>query len=118
MTILIFVAAVTVVLVLERQKRRHIFEITLEYQKLLWELPMPEPRIPMLESWLNALLGVVMAAFGVLMLLTFLQVPADKAVPGWGNTVALFLASGIALTVVGGMAVWQNFAYKKQLSQG
>jgi hypothetical protein len=116
MTILIFVAAVAVSLVLERQRRRHRYEIRQEFERLSWELPKPEPRIPMLESCLNVLLGMIMLVFGILILRAYTDLKPGMAVSGWGNMVALFVSSGIALVIVGGMAVWQNVKYKKILN--
>ena len=112
MSILIFVVAVLGALVLDRQERRHRFEKVQEYERLKWEIPAEKPKLSMLESWGNLIVGVVLLGFGGVLLRSMLGVPAEGMERGWENIVALFLASGLALSWLGIKAIRQNFTYR------
>ena len=112
MSILIFVVAVLGALVLDRQERRHRFEKVREYERLKWEIPAEKPKLSMLESWGNLIVGVVALVLGGLLLRAMLGVPAEALQRGWENIVALFLASGLALSWLGFKAIRQNLTYR------
>jgi len=112
MSILIFVIAVLGSLVLDRQERRHRFEQRQEYERLGWEVPLEAPKLSMLESWANVVLGILLFSLGALFLNAMLQIPVEYVTAGWENLVALFLASGFALVWLGVKAVKQNVVYK------
>ena len=108
MSLLIFIAAVLGSLVLERQERRHRFERMREFQRLQWEIPAEKPRISMIESWGNLIVGLILLGLGGLVLRAMLGVPVGLVQAGWESVVALFLASGFALTWLGSKGVRQN----------
>ena len=112
MSILIFVVAVLGSLVLDRQERRHRFEKRQEYERLGWEIPLEKPKLSMMESWANVVLGLLLFALGAFFLKTMLGIPAELMMSGWESLVALFLASGFALVWLGVKAVKQNISYK------
>jgi hypothetical protein len=113
MSILIFVVAVLGSLVLDRQERRHRFEKRQEYERLGWDIPLEKPKLSMMESWANAVLGVLLFALGALFLKTMLGIPAEMVTSGWESVVALFIASGIALLWLGVKAIRQNTRYTR-----
>ena len=125
MILLIFVAAVLVAIVLERQERRHRYEKTWEYQRLGVPPPTVRPKLKRTEAWLNIGLGVLMLFFGSAMAWTHLKVmdalAARPDLPGqvpagdfWEQT-AFFLAAGIALIVLGATAVRQITRYERAI---
>lgn len=102
--ILIFVAAVLASLVLERQELRHNFEITLEYRRMQKPMPKLKPRIPLLESWLNIGLGMLLlflGAFGLYSNFLVLKLMPGTLTSSELEISGVMLASGIALILLG-----------------
>lgn len=114
MNIAIFFAAVIGGLVLDRQEKRHRYEKRLQYDRLGWKIPLQKPRISMLESWANIILGAILFAAGVLFLKTLLEIPRELAVGILETPVAITLASGFALMWLGVKAVRQNVLYNSR----
>lgn len=124
MTSLIYITAVLISLVLERQERRHLFELNLEYRRLGKTMPPPKPKLPMLESWLNVVLGLfLMFGLGLLFLWTnfsMLKYSAKNPALGphqseWDFT-ATILATGVALTFLGIRSLILNYRHKRFVS--
>lgn len=115
-SILIFVVAVLGSLVLDRQERRHRFEKRQEYERLAWEVPLEKPKLSMIESWANVVLGIILFALGAFFLKMMLGIPAELMTSRWENLVALFLASGFALVWLGVKAIRQNIRYARGIS--
>ena len=108
MSFAIFVGALLVSLLLDRQRKRHRFETRQEFDRQNRPAPRFEPRIPKLEAWLNVLMGAYLAGFGLFALWLFLQMPDSLHLKGTENVVAVFIGSGIALMLVGIKAVRQT----------
>jgi len=114
MTLAVFVAAVLVSLVLDRQERRHRFHLSLEYEHLGWEMPRLKPRLSRAEAVLNIFLGAVLLLFGGAALYTMLNLESIGEETGGQYIVAAFLAAGVALIVVGWKALWEIREYGKR----
>lgn len=121
MFIAIYVTAIIVSLILHRQERRHRSELALEYQHLGRPTPALRPRLPMLESWLNVVLGIFLAfGFGTLFLWTnfsrLREFPQDPRLAPqsfeWEFT-SVILATGIALVILGIQSLIQNRRYSQ-----
>lgn len=106
--IFIYITAVLVSIIFERQERRHVFEESMEYRRMGKEMPTPKPRLPMLESWINVVIGVIIFVLGVGLIWTNLLVmriaprivtdeTTIKGLIDWGALVA----AGIALVILG-----------------
>ncbi len=108
MSLLVFASALAVWLLLDRQQKRHRFEIRREYDRLNRALPPFQPRIPKLEAWLNVVMGLLLATFGICILHATMQMPEGPAMQEPANLIALMLGSGVALILVGGRAIGQN----------
>lgn len=121
MFFLIYIAAVLVSLVLHRQERRHLYELSLEHQRLGKAMPAPKPKLPKLESWLNLVLGAfLLFGFGA----TFLWINLSRLSESvrdprftpyaaeWEFT-SVVLATGIALVILGIRSLIQNRRYTR-----
>jgi hypothetical protein len=62
--IILYLIAVLVLIVFERQERRHTFYESLEYQRMGKTMPEPKPKLRMLESWLFIVIGISLLALG------------------------------------------------------
>jgi len=113
MALAVFVAAVIVSLVLDRQERRHRFHLSLEYNHLGWEMPRPKPRLSRAEAVLNIFLGAVLLIFGGATLYTMLNLESIGEATGGQYIVAAFLACGFALIVVGWRALREIREYER-----
>lgn len=108
MTIAVFVAAVLVSLVLDRQERRHRFHLSLEYEYLGWEMPRSKRRLSRAEAVLNIFLGAALLLFGGAALYAMLNLESIGEATRGQYIVAAFLAGGVALIVVGWKALTEN----------
>ncbi len=123
MLILVYVIAVLVSLVFERQERRHLFYESLEYQRIGKEPPQPKPKLPLLESWLNVTIGIFLLLIGVSAIwsqLFVLRYVLDETVRTSFRdhilTWSVFIAGGIALILLGLKSVrYHRHLAKKQL---
>jgi hypothetical protein len=121
MLIAIYILIILVSLVLERQERRHQFEQRLEYERLHLSPPAPKPKLPLLESWLNVLVGLFLFSIGALVITNRLVILATEPSsysevfePVEFEVVTVFLAGGIALMILGWKSVKLNRAYRKE----
>jgi len=117
MSILIFVAAVAGALVLDRQEARHRYEKRKEYERLGWEIPVPKPKLTVLESWGNIMIGAILIAVGGLLLMAMLQLPGELGTESMETSIALYLASGLALVGLGVKAIRQNARHNASQTQ-
>ncbi|MBM4169257.1 MAG: hypothetical protein FJ215_08890 [Ignavibacteria bacterium] len=118
--ILVYVTAVLVSIVLERQERRHCFNIELEYRLLQKPVPPKRPKLPRLESWLNIAVGVLLLMLGALFLWTLFSVisnhqltplkPMERDALMGG---AVFVAAGLALIILGAKSLKLNSDYER-----
>lgn len=120
MFIPIFIVAVVVSAFFDQQRGRHKMELEIEYQKLGRTMPAERPRLPMLESIANVLVGVILVEIGGVGLLGFLSALRDagQVVPkfhpaGQIDFLAGLLAGGIALTILGVKSLRTNLAFRK-----
>ena len=122
MFIVLYVTAVLVSLVLQRQERRHQFELSQEYHRLGVEMPSAAPKIPRLESWLNVVLGIILSGFATLFLrMNFLRLREfadDPRLAPHGfewELASVFLAAGIALVILGVRSLLRNKRYASSM---
>jgi|GEM_PF-1400766 len=118
--ILIYVVAVLVSIVLERQERRHRFNIEMEYCRLQLPMPLIKPKLPRLESWLNIAIGALLLLLGTLFVaLTFTVLlnpklkSMDLPVQEQTYQAAGFIAGGLALIILGVKSLKLNTAYER-----
>jgi hypothetical protein len=120
MIILVYITAILVSIILERQERRHNFELEMEYRRLGKSIPEPKPKLTMIQSFLNIVVGVVISGLGVLFFVSNFNILRDlgsrvqthywQANDMW-QWDAVILATGIALVVVGIKSVAMNRKY-------
>lgn len=121
MFIAIYITAILVSLILHRQERKHQSEVTLEYQRLGRPAPVSRPKLPLLESWLNIVLGIFLAfGLGTLFLWTnfsrlreFPQDPRFAPQSFEWEVTSVILATGIALIILGIQSLIQNRRYSQ-----
>lgn len=119
--ILVYMAAVLVSVILERQERRHRFERQMEYIQLEKTLPIQKPKLPRLESWLNVMLGLLITLLGVLMAFsvfhTHTMVRTETRIFSHDAylTLAVFIATGITLLILGFKSIRLNKEYDAAL---
>jgi len=124
MILFVFVSAMMVSIVLERQARRHRIQRAAEYQRLAIPVPPPRPKLKRMEAWLNVGLGILLGAMSLMFAGTGIEfMDIAKRLPDHASTLnnsalqmieggAFFLASGIALTWLGWKAVRENSRYE------
>lgn len=116
---LIYLSAMGVFLVLERQGKRQKREIALECARLGLPLPSPRPKIQTLEALLNIAIGVVMilpAASGFWMMFQSPLLMAQSG-PGAADFFSVLLAAGLTLIFLGSKALRQNLIHRRNASQ-
>ena len=115
---LIYLAAAGVYLVLRRQSAAHRRAIALEYIRLGVTPPRSRPKIEMLEAMLTTTIGLIMAGAAAAMLVMFLgddvvRTVVDPALLFW---LAVLLAGGLTLIILGGRAMWDNMHHADRIS--
>ena len=113
MLMLVIVAAVLGATVLQRQERRHRFELRWEYERHGMPIPVTPPKIPVLEALLTIVLGVIIGTFGGVLLRMVLGSAATPDMSEQEYAAAFFLSVGVALIILGIRAVRQNVVYRK-----
>lgn len=117
--IVLFITAMLVSIIFERQERRHTFYESLEYKRMGKTMPEPEPKLPPLESWLFTVLGIFICALGLGMIwaefimarstpLLAHNPRATHEIISGTLDFAAGLAAGIALTIHGMKSVRMN----------
>ena len=119
--LMIYLSAVITAVILRHQERVHQAELPSLYQQLGRSIPLRKPKLPMLESWLNVVLGLFLAfGYGTLFLWSnfsrLRDFPNDpRFAPQsfeWEFT-SIILATGIALLILGIQSVIQNRRYSR-----
>jgi hypothetical protein len=114
---IVYFAAILISIMFERQERRHRFELELEYDRLGKKLPSVKPRLSVPVSWLNIMVGMVMAVIGIPMLLSqfamlrhspHLMKANDAITGGQFEMSAVWLATSITLILLGLKSVQQH----------
>jgi hypothetical protein len=117
MILLVFVAAMLVSILLDRQARAHRLERAAEYERLGIPIPPRRPKLKRTEAWLNVGLGLLLVGLAPIFTLGGLQTlrlvesfPGHAADPGFDITQLILqgsflLASGIALAWLGWKAI-------------
>jgi len=128
MIFLVFVTAVLVSGALERQARRHRFELEMEYERLGIPISLPRPKLKRAEAWMNVGIGILlglMAIYSILAGFGYMKAAAEAAIdrPDMASTfneavepmfitAAFFLASAVALAWLGWRAVREITRYE------
>ena len=123
--IILYITAVLISIILERQERRHRFDESLEYMRMGKTMPEPKPKLPLLESWLFTVIGIlvfVLCAGSVWVALQVMRMaPQLLTNPATGNDLVnqamnwgAGMAAGIAVTILGFKSVRQNHRLKSQ----
>jgi hypothetical protein len=105
MTLVIFLAAIIVSLLLRHQQRRHALELTSACDRHGISVPDLSPKIPVLESALTVLVGLALILpAGVALLGAFSEGNPSDWASVWEVSAAGF-AVGLALVALGGRAL-------------
>ena len=122
MFVAIFIVAVVISAFFDQQGRRHRLELEIEYEKLGKKMPPEPPKLPMLESVANIVVGLILAEIGGLSILTIVTavkhagqfLAQNKSfLPAETDSAAAFLAGGIALMILGVKSVLSNVRYRR-----
>jgi hypothetical protein len=116
---LIYLAAVGVSIVLERQAKRQKSGIALECARLGLPVPPARPKIQTLEALLNIAIGGVLVVPAVFGFWLILREPFIRENTGAGmiDFYSLLLAAGLTLMYLGGEALRQNLIHRRDVSQ-
>lgn len=125
----VFIEAVIVSVVFERQERHHRLDLEIEYEKQGMKVPPRTSKLPLLESIANVVVGLMVAEFGGIFVWTILGMIRHAGGLGvkerdliqsiLANEIyfaAAFLATGIALIILGIKSVRANLKYRRKLS--
>jgi hypothetical protein len=120
MFVAILIVAVVISAFFDQQQRRHNLELQVEFEKLGRIMPKERPKLPMLESIANVLVGLILFEIGALSLWAFLSVLGNAGQivmrlhpAGEIDSIASLLAAGIALMILGLKSVSANLAFRK-----
>jgi hypothetical protein len=121
MFVVIFIVAVVISAFFDQQGRRHRLELEIEYEKLGKNMPPEPPKLPMLESAANVLVGLILIEIGAVSLCAFLyslehawKVVAEVGIPGQADFLFALVAGGIALVILGTKSVVANLKFRKR----
>jgi hypothetical protein len=117
MSLVMFIVAVAVSMMLDRQERRHMLEKKLEYERLGWEMPRTRCRVPTFEAIFEIVFGILLIIFGGLVLYAYYLISLVGESMGGEYYIGLFFALGIALVSVGRKALRENQAYRINAKQ-
>ncbi len=116
----IFIVAVIISAFFDQQERRHRLELQIEYEKLGRKMPAAEPKLPMLESIANVVIGLILLEIGGVAVITVLGTIGIVGNDMWGKTAPLqtdfsaaLLAGGIALIILGAKGIRANRRFKR-----
>lgn len=121
MLLAVIIEAVFISAFFNQQERRHRFELEIEYGKLGRKMPVDPPKLPMLESIANIVVGFILAEIGGSSLWAFFHFLGDpRNTPMkfhlWRQMVVaevIMLAGGIALMMLGIRSVRANLKFRK-----
>jgi hypothetical protein len=74
MLLITLIVAIIISYIFERQEQRHRFYESLEYLRIGKDAPVPEPKLPLLNSWMGLILGLFVTVLGFFMILSLLEV--------------------------------------------
>jgi len=121
MFVMIFIAAVIISAFFDQQSGRHSLELEIEYEKLGKKMPLEPPKLPMLESVANVLVGLILIEIGAVSSWALLfslehawKVVAQAGIPRQADFLFALLAGGIALAILGAKSVVANLKYRKR----
>lgn len=131
MLVIIFIEAVIISAFFDQQGRHHKLELEIEYEKLGKRMPVEPPKLPMLESIMNIIIGLILAEIGGVGLWAFLGLikHADQIISQNKSFfsahffatevdfISALLAGGIALMILGVKSVRANLKSRKTLLQ-
>lgn len=116
---LIYLTAMVVSILLERQAKRQKSQIDLELARLGCPLPTGPPGIQILEALLNISIGTVLvvpAVHGFWMIVRSPMLLAQRD-PGMGDFYSILLAAGVTLMFLGSKALRQNLLHRRNASE-
>jgi len=105
---LIFLSAIIVAMVLDRQAEEQREELEVEYRRLDVPMPAARPKIPFLEALLNIDLGAILVLFALLIFYMISKVPGFFAYRAAWDGAAAFLGAGVALAWLGARAAMRG----------
>jgi hypothetical protein len=120
MLLMIFLAAVAVSIVLERQEKRHLSELSRAFDNAALDMPPLRPRITRFEAWTNISLGVLLLGAGGAYAWAVFRLPMGEAMSPAISFLSLLLAAGAALVVLGlrVLKLWQHSSAEEASSKG
>lgn len=117
----VFITAVIIAAFFDQQERRHRLELQIEYEKLGKKMPPAAPKLPMLESIANIVVGIILLETGGLALWGLLGTIGvlggdlvARTAPLQTDFSAGLLAGGIALVILGVKGIRANRRYIKE----
>ena len=112
MALLIFLSGIAIWVFLERQQVRHKKEMELEYARLNFPPPPAPPGLPLLEALLNVVLGVILAGYSLVAIMTLFLDTGRYTLADEGKLAAVIMAAGIVMITVGvrRLAQWSSHA--------
>ena len=96
-----FLVAIAVSLILERQEKIHWLQLELEYRRAGLELPKRVPSVSKFEAWANIVLGVMLLVAGTYFFLLLKRIPEVADIKSVLQLASLVLAGGAALVILG-----------------
>jgi hypothetical protein len=113
-TLLIIFAGLAIWIALDRQAARHRTELEIEYVRIQRPAPVKGPGLPILEAYLNIVVGAILVGYSIVAMWTmFLSVQPTRA----GETdrlVLVVLATGVATMGAGVRAVKKRNAVNER----
>lgn len=116
---LMYLTAMGISILLERQAKRQKSQIDLELARLGFPVPPVQPRIQTLEALLNIAIGFVVLVPAVQGSWVMFSSPGlvARAGPGMGEFYSVLLAAGLTLIFLGSKALRQNLIYRRNVTQ-
>lgn len=99
-SLMIYLTSLVVAFILERQRARHALSLRIRYRRACMSMPQHRPRLPLLESLLTLVLGVLFLAVGSTILWRSILTGEGSTAAGQSVT-ALLLAAGFGQCLSG-----------------
>ena len=99
-SLIIYLTSLVVAFILEHQRARHALSLRSRYRRAGMPIPQHRPRLPLLESLLTLVLGLLFLAVGSAILWRIILTGEETGAAGQ-NVTALLLAAGLGQCLSG-----------------